>query len=53
MINVRNELMFISTVNMAKKMLSDGLINKEEYREIIRVFTEKYSPIISTITLDL
>ncbi|MGI6256589.1 MAG: SHOCT domain-containing protein [Anaerovoracaceae bacterium] len=53
MVNIRSEVLFISTMNLAKKMLDEGMITEEEYRQIILVFSEKYSPIIGTITLDL
>ena len=34
-------------MNLAKQMLSKGLINEEEYNQIDSMMLEKYQPIIS------
>lgn len=49
----QNELMYQATMGIVRKMLRDGLISEEEYRQIDTMFREKYSPIFGTLFVDL
>lgn len=45
----KNEKLYQTTMSVAKKMLSDGLITEEEYRQIDTIFIEKYRPVFGTL----
>lgn len=45
----RNEKLYQTTMHLARKMLSDGLISEDEYRQIDTIFLEKYRPILGTL----
>ena len=45
----RNEKLYQSTMHLARKMLKEGLISEEEYREIDTIFLEKYKPVFGTL----
>ena len=49
----RSEKLYQATMSMARKMLHDGLITEEEYRQIDTIFLEKYRPIIGTLLSDI
>lgn len=49
----KNEKLYQTTMLMAKRLLSDGIISKEEYSEIDTIFTEKYKPIFGTLLSDI
>ena len=49
----RNEKLYQSTMNIARKMLSEGIISEEEYCQIDTIFKEKYSPIFGTLFSDI
>ena len=40
----RNEKLYQTTMHLARKMLEDGIISEEEYRQIDTIFLEKYKP---------
>lgn len=48
-----NEKLYQATMSMARKMLRDGLISEEEYRQIDTIFLEKYRPVFGTLFSDL
>ena len=48
-----NEKLYQATMSMARKMLHDGLISEEEYRQIDTIFLEKYRPVFGTLFSDL
>lgn len=50
---MRREKLYQITMSMVKKMLSDGLISKEEYAKIDIEMKEKYKPIFSTLFSDI
>ena len=52
-VNFQNEMMYQATMSFARKMLRDGLITEEEYRQIDTMFIEKYQPKIGTVFVDL
>ena len=45
----RNEKLYQTTMHLARKMLSDGLISEDEYRQIDTIFLEKYRPTLGTL----
>lgn len=45
----KNEKLYQTTMPVAKKMLSEGLITEEEYRQIDTIFIEKYRPVFGTL----
>ena len=45
----RNEKLYQTTMHIARKMLKDGIISEEEYRQIETIFLEKYKPVFGTI----
>ena len=45
----RAEKMYQTTMNMAGRMLSQGLISEEEYCQIDTIFLEKYRPVFGTL----
>lgn len=45
----RNEKLYQTTMNMARRMLSQGLISGEDYRQIDTIFLEKYQPVFGTL----
>ncbi len=45
----RNEKLYQTTMHFARKMLSEGVISKEEYRQIDTIFLEKYQPVFGTL----
>lgn len=49
----RNEMLYQTTMNLARKMLSEGIISEEEYCQIDTIFLEKYSPIFGTLFSDI
>ena len=51
--NFQNEMMYQATMSFARKMLRDGLITEDEYRQIDTMFIEKSQPKIGTLFVDL
>ncbi len=51
--NFQNEMMYQATMSFARKMLRDGLITVDEYRQIDTMFIEKYQPKIGVLFVDL
>lgn len=45
----RNEKLYQTTMHLARKMLSGGLISEDEYRQIDTIFLEKYRPTLGTL----
>ena len=50
---MRQEKLYQVTMSMVRKMLAEGLITEEEYRQIDTMFREKYEPKIGTLFVDL
>ena len=46
---MRQEKFYQATMSMVRKMLAEGLINEEEYRQIDTMFLEKYRPLFGTL----
>ena len=49
----RREKLYQITMNIAKRMLADGLISKEEYAIIDTKMKEKYQPTLGTLFADI
>ncbi len=49
----RNEKLYQTTMYLARKMLEEGIISEEEYRQIDTIFLEKYKPVFGTLFSDL
>ena len=49
----RNEKLYQTTMHIARKMLKNGLISKEEYRQAEKIFREKYNPVIGSLFADI
>ncbi|MFI3253683.1 MAG: SHOCT domain-containing protein [Eubacteriales bacterium] len=47
--NLQNELMYQSTMALARKMLTNALITREEYGVIDTTFLKKYNPILGSL----
>lgn len=45
----KNEKLYQTTMCIARKMLSEDIISKEEYHQIDTIFTQKYKPIFGTL----
>lgn len=45
----RNEKLYQTTMSVARRMLSQGLISEEEYCQIDTIFLEKYHPVFGTL----
>lgn len=46
----RNEKMYQATMSIARKMLKEGIVSEEEYRQIDTIFLEKYKPVFGTLS---
>lgn len=46
---MRQEKLYQVTMSMVRKMLAEGLITEEEYRQIDTMFLEKYHPLFGTL----
>lgn len=49
----RNEKLYQTTMHIARKMLSEGLISEDEYCQIDTIFLEKYKPVFGTLFSDI
>lgn len=49
----QNEMLYQTTMSMVRKMLRDGLISEEEYRQIDTMFIEKYRPKFGTLLSEI
>lgn len=47
---LRDEMMYQATMSMARHMLEEGIITREEYERLNRIFLAKYRPIIGSIS---
>lgn len=47
------EKLYQTTMSVARKMLSEGIISEKEYCDIDTIFTKKYNPIIGTLFSDI
>lgn len=49
----KNEKLYQATMHIARKMLNEGLITEEEYRQIDTIFLAKYQPVFGTLFSDI
>ncbi|MDD2979127.1 MAG: hypothetical protein PHN80_04070 [Hespellia sp.] len=49
----RNEKLYLATMNIAKGLLKQGVINKDEYAQIDTIFTRKYAPSLGSLFADI
>ncbi len=49
----RNEKLYQTTMYFVRKILSEGIISEEEYRQIDTIFLEKYKPVFGTLFSDI
>ena len=49
----RNERLYQTTMSRVKNLLNQGLISKEEYRQIDTNFREKYRPSLGSLLFDI
>lgn len=49
----RNEKLYQTTMQIARKTLKEGIISEEEYRRIDTIFLEKYRPVFGTLFSDI
>ena len=49
----RNEKLYHNTMYFVRKILSEGIISEEEYRQIDTIFLEKYKPVFGTLFSDI
>ena len=49
----RSEKLYQTTMHLARKMMDDGLISEDEYRQIDTIFLEKYKPVFGTLFSDI
>lgn len=45
----RNEKLYQTTMNLARRLLSEGIISEKEYCRIDTIFTDRYKPIFGTL----
>ena len=50
---VRQEKLYQVTMSMVRRMLAEGLITEEEYRQIDTMFLEKYRPLFGTLCSEI
>lgn len=49
---MRNEKLYQATMSMVRRMLENGIINEQEYRQVDTIFLEKYRPVFGTLFSD-
>ena len=50
---MKNEKLYQTTMHLVKRLLREGMITMEEYRQIDTIFLEKYRPIFGTLLSDI
>lgn len=49
----RREKLYQTTMSLSRKMLEEGIISEEEYRQIDTIFLAKYQPVFGTLFSDI
>ena len=49
----RNEKLYQTTISIAKKLLSEGIISRSDYCQIDTIFLNKYKPVFGTLFSDI
>lgn len=50
---MRQDKLYQATMSMVRRMLAEGLITEEEYRQIDTMFLEKYRPLFGTLCSEI
>ena len=50
---MKNEKLYQTTMHLVKRLLQEGMITMEEYRQIDTIFLKKYRPIFGTLLSDI
>ena len=50
---MRREKLYQATMSIVRKMLAEGLITEEEYRQIDTMFLEKYRPLFGALCSEI
>ena len=50
---MRQEKLYQATMSMVRKMLAEGLITEEEYRQIDTMFLAKYRPLFGALCSEI
>lgn len=50
---LKAELLYQSTMKVALKAYKDGLMSKEDYKQIDTIFTQKYRPSLGSLFVDI
>ncbi|MDF2645359.1 MAG: hypothetical protein K0Q73_1164 [Paenibacillus sp.] len=50
---LRNEMLYQTSMSLARTMLEKGMISEEEYHEFDTIMLEKYHPIFGTLFSDI
>ncbi|WMJ87806.1 SHOCT domain-containing protein [Anaerocolumna sp. MB42-C2] len=50
---LQNEMLYQTTMSLARTMLERGMISEEEYHEFDTIMLEKYRPIFGTLFSDI
>ena len=48
-IDFKNEMLYQTTMSIARQMLENKIISKEEYQQIDTIITNKYNPTLGTL----
>lgn len=49
----QREKLYLATMHLVRKLLSDGMINRTEYSQAEKLFREKYQPVAGTLFSDI
>ena len=49
----RNEKLYQTTMSIAKKLLTEGIISRSDYCQIDTMFRKKYKPVFGTLFSDI
>ena len=52
-VEFNNEKIYQTTMLIAKKLFSDGIISKNDYSQINTIFSDKYHPTLGTLFADI
>ena len=49
----RNEKLYQTTMHIVRKLMQDGVISADEYRQIDAIFLKKYRPFFGSLFSDI
>lgn len=50
---MHSELLYQATMSIARRMLEEGLVSEEEYRQIDTIFLKKYRPVFGVLFAEI